>query len=76
MRADNTNYRYAGVGLTFAMTLLVFAAIGYWLDARFGTSPWLLIAGVFLGFGGALVSLIKKVPAARGSDDDDSTIFS
>jgi F0F1-type ATP synthase assembly protein I len=69
MRSESSTYRYAGLGLTFAFTLLAFAGIGYWLDERFGTSPWLLIAGVFLGFAGALYSLIHKVAPVRGRSD-------
>jgi len=54
-------YRYSGVGLQFAGTVGLFALGGYWLDARWGSSPWLLLVGVFLGFAGGLVSIVKKV---------------
>ena len=40
----------AGVGIQFAAILLAFLFGGRWLDARLGTEPWLLIAGVFVGF--------------------------
>lgn len=39
-----------GVGVQFTATLLLFLFGGKWLDERLGTSPWLLLAGVFLGF--------------------------
>ncbi|MBI1950335.1 MAG: AtpZ/AtpI family protein [Acidobacteria bacterium] len=29
--------------------VVAFGAIGYWLDRRFGTKPWLLLAGLILG---------------------------
>jgi F0F1-type ATP synthase assembly protein I len=68
-RADgqvpNANLQYAGVGLQFALTFMVFGAIGYWLDNQWNTRPWLLIAGVFLGATGAFISLIKKFPTSR-----------
>ena len=32
---------------------LIGAWIGSWLDGRFKTSPWLLIAGLVLGFAAA-----------------------
>jgi F0F1-type ATP synthase assembly protein I len=58
--------RYSGLGLAFAATLGVFALAGHWLDGRLGTSPWLLIGGVFLGFALGLRSLVHKVPPASG----------
>jgi F0F1-type ATP synthase assembly protein I len=56
--------RYSGLGLAFAATVGVFAFAGRWLDERLGSSPWLLLVGVFLGFGLGLYSMIKKVPPA------------
>lgn len=38
------------VGLTLA---------GVWLDAQFGTKPWLMFGGIALGFTGAFV-LVKR----------------
>ena len=56
---------YAGVGMTFALTILVFVAAGYWLDEKFGTRPWLLICGVFVGATGAFISLVSKMPRSK-----------
>ena len=39
----------SSVGLSMAIAIALGAGIGYWLDTKFGTSPWLLL--VFLGFG-------------------------
>ena len=69
---------YAGVGLQFAITLLVCLFLGRWLDQRLGTAPWLLMAGVFLGAAAGIYSMYRKlVPgpnrggsAPRGSDSD------
>ena len=65
-------YRYAGVGLQFAATIGVFAFLGYWVDDRLGSGPWLLIAGVFLGFGLGLVSMISKLSPPRAPRRDDA----
>jgi F0F1-type ATP synthase assembly protein I len=43
--------QYASVGFQFAAGLMLFTFAGSWLDKRLGTSPWLLLAGVMLGFG-------------------------
>ncbi len=60
-------FRYSGLGLAFAATIGVFGLVGYWLDARLGSGPWILIAGVFVGFALGLYSMVKKLPA-RGRD--------
>ena len=72
-RADgdvpNANLQYAGVGLQFALTFMVFGAIGYWLDTKWNTRPWLLIVGIFVGATGAFISLVRKFPTAKPSGD-------
>lgn len=56
---------FAGIGLQFALTILVFVFAGIWLDRRLGTSPWLLIACVFAGAGGGFYSMYRRVTAAQ-----------
>lgn len=53
--------RFAGLGLQFAATFLVFGALGWWLDRRWGTGPWLMTAGILLGATGAFWSLLHRV---------------
>ncbi len=55
------SYRYAGVGLQFAATMAVFALLGWWGDGKLGSSPWLLLVGVFLGFGLGLYSIVSRL---------------
>ena len=59
---------FAGIGVQFALTLLVFVAAGVWLDRRLGTSPWLLLICVFAGAGGGFYSMIRRVTAAQRRD--------
>jgi F0F1-type ATP synthase assembly protein I len=61
--------RYAGLGMQFAVTLLLFTLAGIWLDAKLGWSPWLLIAGVLLGGSGAFYAILRAVPPAQGGRD-------
>lgn len=58
--------RYAGLGLSYAATIGVFAWLGWYLDERLGSRPWFLIGGVLVGFVGGTISLVRKVPPARG----------
>ena len=42
-------------------TLGLSAWLGYWLDGRLRTTPWLTIGFVFLGAGAAFYSIYRKV---------------
>ena len=47
--------RVSSIGMQMAFPPL----IGWWLDARFKTTPWLLIIGALLGFAVSLLELIR-----------------
>lgn len=48
-RKGMSGSEFAGVGMQFAAIIVGFALAGVWLDKRLGTSPWLVIVGVFGG---------------------------
>jgi F0F1-type ATP synthase assembly protein I len=52
---------FAGVGMQFSATIVVFALAGIWLDKRLGTSPWLVILMVFSGAGLGFWSMYRKM---------------
>ena len=56
---------FAGIGLQFAITLVVFALAGIWLDRRLGTSPWLLIVLVLGGSGLAFWTMVRRLTGKR-----------
>jgi F0F1-type ATP synthase assembly protein I len=62
---------YAGVGLQFAFTIVVFMFAGMWLDRTLGTSPWLLILFVFGGASAGFYSIYRKLMAAQRRADDE-----
>ncbi len=64
--------RYAGMGLTFAVTVIVFGALGWWVDGMLSTTPLFLIAGTLAGFAGGLISMVKRVPPVRGRQTSHS----
>ena len=64
--------QYAGVGMQFALTFMVFGAFGYWLDEKWNTQPWFLIIGVFVGATGAFISLVRKFPISRPRHEDET----
>jgi F0F1-type ATP synthase assembly protein I len=61
--------RYAGVGLQFAITILVCLWLGSWLDRRFGTSKFVFLA-VFLGAGAAFYSMYRQLMGNLERDEE------
>ncbi len=57
---------FAGVGMQFSATIVVFALAGVWLDKRLGTSPWLVILMVFGGAGLGFWSMYRKMVRPGG----------
>ena len=53
------------LGLEFVGGTLLFAGLGYWLDGRWGTAPWLAVIGGALGFAGGMWLLIKEAMKAN-----------
>lgn len=55
---------FAGAGMQFGITLVAFALIGIWLDRKLGTSPMLIVVGVFggaaIGFWQMYRAMIRK----------------
>jgi F0F1-type ATP synthase assembly protein I len=58
--------RYAGLGIQFAACVLLFVFVGKWVDGRLHTLPLFTLLGAFLGFGGAMWSMIRQL--SRDSD--------
>lgn len=50
-----------GVGLQFAAAIVFFLFVGWWLDGVLGTSPLLLIVGVFVGAGAGFYSMYRQL---------------
>ena len=60
---------YAGLGLQFAVSILLFLYAGQWLDRRLGTEPWLMIVGVFTGAGASFYSMYRKLMGMQERDE-------
>ena len=54
--------RVTSIGIQMALP----PTIGWWLDTRWATTPWLTIVGVILGF---TVSMLELLKLARDSED-------
>lgn len=61
---------YAGLGLQFALSIVLAAYAGQWLDRRFGTAPWLMLSTLLLGAGGTFYSIYRKLMADLRRDEE------
>jgi len=52
---------YLNIGGMFAGCMVVGTFLGHWLDGKFGTKPWLLLAGAFLGMASGFYHFFKVV---------------
>lgn len=61
---------FAGAGVQFVISILLFLYVGKWLDGKFGTAPWLLMIGVFVGAGAGFYSFYRRIMAASRDHGD------
>ncbi|HWV58199.1 MAG TPA: AtpZ/AtpI family protein [Longimicrobiales bacterium] len=64
--------RYLGHGITWALSTLLFLAVGFWVDGKAGTAPLFTIMGAFVGAGAGFYNLYYHLvvePRKRGRSD-------
>jgi F0F1-type ATP synthase assembly protein I len=59
----------AGIQLAASVVLMMF--VGRWLDGKFGWTPWLMLAGMFLGLAAGLVQFLRTVNAVSRREAED-----
>jgi ATP synthase protein I len=57
----------AALQLAVAVILMVF--LGQWLDGRLGTAPWLMLAGLAVGFAAGFYAFLRSIRKLAGDDD-------
>ena len=60
---------YAGLGVQFVLSILVFLYLGRWLDRTLGTEPWFLYIGVFTGATAGFYAMYRKLSADQKRED-------
>lgn len=60
----------AGMGLQFAISVIVFLLAGQWLDEKFGTTPLFLMILVFVGAGASFYSIYRKLMQQQRREDE------
>ena len=60
-RVEAKYLRFAGVGVQYALTILVLTLAGIWLDNKFETSPLFLVILLVVAFVGSTWVLVREV---------------
>jgi F0F1-type ATP synthase assembly protein I len=55
----------AGLGVQFAVALVLFGYAGQWVDQKFGSAPWFVLLGVLGGAGGTFFVSYRRLTAAQ-----------
>jgi F0F1-type ATP synthase assembly protein I len=61
---------FAGVGIQFAVAIILFLFVGQWLDRRVGTDGVFTLIGVFVGASAAFYNMYHKITTAQKKDDE------
>jgi F0F1-type ATP synthase assembly protein I len=64
---DRSMQQLATAGLELGLSVIVLVGLGWWADSRFGSSPWLLLVGAFLGIAGGMIRLVYRYKRISGS---------
>ena len=62
--------RFMGLGLAWALSVLLFLGAGAWADAKLGTEPLLMVVGAFVGGGAGFYSLYYHIVIEPRSRED------
>ena len=61
--------KYAGLGLQFALSILLFLYLGQWVDKKLGLDGPFLLIGVFVGAGAAFYSMYRMLMADQRREE-------
>ena len=63
--SKNKGMQALALTTTISMEIAITVTLGFWLgrflDDRFGTEPWIMVAGVLLGMGLGIVGIIQTL---------------
>ena len=56
---------YSSLGFTVALSIFIGLALGLYLDRKFDTDPWLMLAGLILGIAAAFRNIGLAIKKSR-----------
>ncbi len=74
-----SSLRYSAVGMEMGIAVVVGYGVGWWLDEKFGTEPYLMLLMLLLGIGAGFKAIIdaalrfsREAEAEEDADEDNS----
>lgn len=67
--SQSVGMAWASRGLTVSMEMVIPGVIGLWLDSKFGSNPWLTVAGFALGLVLGMWHLIQMANGSKNTQD-------
>ena len=74
-RADSKIAQYSGLGVTLAVTILIFLWAGMWLDGKFGTGVLFTLILTFIGFSAGFYSFYLNIKKLTQEDKKENPKF-
>lgn len=68
-RNPRGEYKYAGLGIELVVSTLIGALGGYWLDKYLHSSPWFLLAGIFLGSAAGFFIIFRELSQDKNREE-------
>ncbi len=72
VKTDSKIVQYSGLGLTLAVTILIFFWIGKWIDEKAGTTIVFTLILTFIGFAAGFYSFYLNVKKLSESEKKDN----
>ena len=61
---------YLQLGWVFVFAQLFGFGIGWWLDGKLGTRPWLMVVGMVVGMAAGFANLVKVTMRPKKGGED------
>lgn len=75
LKTDSKIAQYSGLGITLAVTILLFLWVGKWLDGKFETGVLFTLILTFIGFSAGFYSFYLNVKKLTETDKKDNPKF-
>jgi ATP synthase protein I len=62
---------YLTLGIQIAAAVVMFLFIGKYADDALGTKPWLMVAGIVIGFAGGMIHFFREVTALSNKEEHE-----
>ena len=59
-RFDASQFKYMGIGFEFAGSVIILAAVGYFVDRHWNVGPWGVLIGSLVGIVTGMYVLLKE----------------